>query len=261
MLRSVKTLESFAIGATDGAIGKVKDFYFDDQAWTIRYVVVDTGSWLGGREVLISPYGIGTPDWSSRILPVKHSKEQIRNSPGIDSDKPISRQYERSYLGYYGYPFYWGGTGLWGDDEYPGTMLTGTGGSAYRGYLKAPSDHKGDPHLRSCEAVKGYHMHASDGDIGHIQGFVLDDYTWSIRYLVVNTSNWWADHEVLVSPEWIRDISWPESTIITNLNREAIKSSPAYHGTAELNRDAEVLIYNHYDREGYWLEKGTRAAA
>jgi hypothetical protein len=260
MLRSAKTLEGFAIGATDGKIGKVKDFYFDDQAWAIRYVVADTGSWLG-REVLISPYSIGEPDWATRLLPVKVTKEQIRNCPGIDSDMPISRQHERSYLGYYGYPFYWGGAGLWGEDSYPGTMLAEMGESAYRGYLKSPSDEEGDPHLRSCEAVKGYHIHASDGDIGHIQGFVVDDYTWSIRYLIVNTSNWWVGHQVLVSPEWIQEISWPQSKVTTNLDREAIKTSPPYDGSGALDRDAEVVIYNHYDRNGYWQEKRTRVAA
>jgi len=260
MLRSVKTLEGFAIGATDGSVGKVKDFYFDDQAWAIRYIVVDTSSWLG-HEVLISPHGIGTPDWTAQVLPAKVTKEQIKHSPGIDTDKPISRQYERSYLGYYGYPYYWGGSGLWGDYANPGTVLSETSDSAYRGYLQSPSDDDGDPHLRSCEAVKGYHVHASDGDIGHIQGFIVDDTTWSIRYLVVNTSNWWVGHDVLVSPEWIQKISWSESKVTTNLDRQAIKSSPAYDGTAVLNREAEVVIYNHYDRNGYWQEKRTRAAA
>jgi hypothetical protein len=261
MLRSIKTLEGFAIGATDGAIGKVTDFYFDDQAWAIRYVVVDTSSWLGGREVLISPYAIGAPDWSGRVMPVKVSKEQVKHSPGIDTAEPISRQYEKSYLGYYGYPYYWGGTALWGEDMYPGTALTGMGESAYRGYLKSSSDDEGDPHLRSCEAVKGYDVHASDGDIGYIQGFIVDDYTWSIRYLIVNTSNWWVGHEVLVSPEWIQEISWAQSKVITNLDRQAIKASPPYDGAALLNRDAEFVIYDHYDRNGYWQAKRPRAAA
>ena len=261
MLRSINSLEGFTIGATDGPIGKVKDFYFDDQAWTIRYVVVDTTSWLGGREVLISPYGISKPDWAARALPVNVTREQIKHSPGIDTDKPVSRQYERGYLGYYGYPYYWGGTGLWGEDGYPGTMLTGMEASAYRGYLKSPSADDGDPHLRSCEAVKGYHIHASDGDIGHIQGFIVDDYTWSIRYLVVNTSNWWMGHEVLVSPEWIQEVSWSQSKVTTNLDREAIKGSPVYDPKAVITRDAEIVIYNHYDRNGYWQEKRDRAAA
>jgi hypothetical protein len=261
MLRSVKTLEGFAIGATDGTIGQVKDFYFDDQAWAIRYVVVDTSAWLGGREVLISPYSIGTPDWSARVVPVKLSKEKIRNSPGIDTAKPISRQYEKSYLGYFGYPYYWGGSGLWGEEMYPGTLMTGMGESSYRGYLKAMSDDDGDPHLRSCEAVKGYDVHASDGDIGHIEGFILDDYTWSIRYLIVNTSNWWLGHEVLVSPEWIAEINWSQSKVTTDLDRAAIKASPAYDGAELINRDAEELIYSHYDRNGYWHARRARAAA
>jgi len=109
MLRSVNDLDGFKVGAADGHIGKVKDCYFDDEAWVIRYVVVDTSAWLGGREVLISPYSIGPPDWSRLILPVSLTKEQIKNSPSIDTDQPISRQYERSHLGYYGYPYYWGG--------------------------------------------------------------------------------------------------------------------------------------------------------
>jgi hypothetical protein len=109
MLRSVNGLDGFKIAAADGHIGKVKAFYFDDEAWVIRYVVADCGAWLGNREVLVSPYSIGTLDWSRLMLPVALTKEQIRSSPGIDTDKPISRQYERSHLGYYGYPYYWGG--------------------------------------------------------------------------------------------------------------------------------------------------------
>lgn len=261
MLRSVKSLEGFAIGATDGAIGHVKDFYFDDRAWAIRYVVVATSAWLGGREVLISPYGIRQPDWHAHALPVNVTKEQIRNSPGIDTNLPVSRQYERSFSGYYGYPYYWVGMGLWGEDGYPGTKFTGIPASADPVLSKSPSDDDGDPHLRSCNAVKGYQVHASDGDIGHIQGFIVDDQTWSIRYVVVNTSNWWLGHEVLVSPEWVQEVSWSGSKVITNLDRAAIKGSPIYDSNVALNRDAEIVIYNHYDRNGYWQVKRDRAAA
>ena len=141
MLRSVKQLEDFAVGATDGPIGKVKDFYFDDEAWVVRYLVADTSKWLGGRDVLISPYSLGQPDWDGKTLPVTVTKEQVRNSPGIDSDLPVSRQYERSYLGYYGYPYYWGGRGLWGQGFYPGALPLETGVEpydSYQGYLRAP---------------------------------------------------------------------------------------------------------------------------
>jgi hypothetical protein len=261
MLRSVKSLEGFSIGATDGTIGKVKDFYFDDEAWVIRYAVVNTNAWLG-HEVLISPYALGQADWAEEILPVAITKDQVKHSPGIDTDKPISRQYEASYLGYYGYPYYWGGNGLWGEGDYPGTMLTGMAPSVFRGYLRAPSaGPTADPHLRSCNAVKGYHIHARDGEIGHVQGFLVDDYLWSVRYLIVNTGNWWAGHQVTISPEWIQGVSWSESKVTIDLDRQAIKESPAYDEDALFDRDAELRIYNHYGRHGYWQSPRERAIA
>jgi len=254
MLRSVKSLEGNSIGATDGAIGKVKDFYFDDEAWVIRYAVVDTSAWLGGRKVLVSPYLIREPSTVVGTLAVSVTMDQIRNSPAIDTDKPVSRQYETSYLGYYGYPGYWGGDGLWGGYAYPGAPADDRFEVRYRGYLHAPSaeDSGSDPHLRSCNAVKGYHIIASDGEIGHVQGFVLDDHSWAIRYLVVNTSNWWIGHEVLVSPEWIQDVSWSESKVKVGLSRQAIKDAPVYDDSTPLDRDVEMGLYQHYGRDTYW---------
>lgn len=264
MLRSVKSLEGFAIGATDGTFGKVKNFYFDDEAWVIRYLVVDTSSWLGGREVLISPYSIGQPDWAGSVLPASISKQQIKDSPSMDSDKPVSRQYERSYLGYYGYPYYWGGAGLWGGGYYPGTYLTGVDAQdydGYHGYLKSPSADDGDPHLRSCDAVMGYHIRATDGEIGHVEGFLVDDSTWSIRYLIVNTSNWWVGHKVLVSPEWIQDVNWAGSYVNVSLERQAIKDAPVYDEKQPFDRGAELAIYGHFDRGTYWRNQRERAVA
>jgi hypothetical protein len=261
MLRSVKRLEGFSVGATDGTIGNVEDFYFDDEAWVIRYAVVNTRAWLG-HEVLISTHSLGQVDWTRAVLPVTITKDQIKHSPGIDTDKPISRQYESSYLGYYGYPYYWGGTGLWGERDYPGTMLAGMNPSAFRGYVKAPSaDPNADPHLRSCNAVMGYHIHARDGEIGHVQGFLVDDYLWAVRYLIVNTSNWWVGHQVLVSPEWIQGVSWSESKVTIDLDRQAIKDAPAYDEGALVDRDAELRIYNHYGRHGYWQSERERTVA
>jgi len=268
MLRSAKNLESLTIGATDGNIGKVKDLYFDDEAWVVRYLVVNTSGWLGGREVLISPYAIGKADVQAKVLPVSITKDQVKNSPGIDTDKPIARQYERTYLGYYGYPYYWGGTGLWGEGAYPGMMLTDGGGGGYPGnlgYLKSPSADDsiahGDPHLRSVDAVKGYHVHATDGEIGHVDGFIIDDSTWSIRYLIINTSNWWVGHQVVVSPEWIQSVSWAESKLTTDLTRQAIKDAPPYLGDDAIARDEESSLYKHHGRSGYWLTERERAAA
>ena len=264
MLRSVEELEGLAIGATDGAIGKVKDFYFDDEAWVIRYMVVDTSKWLGGRDVLISPYSIGKPGWGGDTIPVTVNKEQVRNSPGIDSALPVSRQYEATYMGYYQYPYYWGGTGLWGDANYPGAWRNDADSYpylGYEGYLHAPRGAGDDPHLRSCDSVKGYHIRAKDGEIGHVQGFLVDDASWSIRYLIVNTSNWWIGHQVLVSPEWIKDIDWAESVVTVDLDRQAVKNAPVYDPLVPFPRDAEVSIYGHYGRNGYWVEPTVREFA
>src|ERR1035441_10402649 len=159
MLRSIKDLENCAIRATDGLIGHVKDFYFDDEAWLVRYLVVETGSWLSSRKVLISPIAISHPDWTGKVLPVSITKEQVKNSPDIDTDKPVSRQHEMQYLRYYGYPYYWAGGGLRGQGAYPGMMLMGLGdGGSDAAYRHAQAEdaraeaegeerQNGDPHL------------------------------------------------------------------------------------------------------------------
>ena len=262
MLRNLTDLKGYAILATDGAIGHVTDFYFDDEAWVIRYLVVDTGTWLSSRKVLISPIAIGHPDWTEKVLPVAITKEQVKNSPEIDTHKPVSRQHEKRYLEYYGYPHYWWGTGLWGEGA---TMLTGLGcgGTDAEDHkakveqgrpLAQPArrnDH--DPHLRSCNEVMGYHIQATDGDIGHVQGLLVDEETWAIRYIVVDTSNWWLGHRVVIAPQWIRGVSWPNATVSVNLTRQAVKEAPPYDSEVQLNRNQETGIHEHYGRPGYWM--------
>jgi len=266
MLRSMKDLENYAIRATDGVIGHVKDFYFDDGTWVVRYLVVETGSWLSSRKVLISPMAIGHPDWTERVLPVSITKEQVKNSPDIDTDKPVSRQHERQYLEYYGYPFYWGGAGLWGAGVYPGAMLgVGYGGvsadgagrqaDSARTNVDADRGEKGDPHLRSCKELMRYQIEATDGGMGHVQGLLVDEETWAIRYFIVETSTWWLGHQVLIAPQWIRNMSWLDTTVSVNLTRQAVKDAPPYDSAIPLNRDQEMVLYKHHDRTGYWAEK------
>ncbi len=217
MLRSTNDLQGYAIRATDGDIGHVEDFYFDDQAWVIRYLIVRTGSWLSNRNVLISPIAIGNPVGTQKVLPISITKEQVKKSPEIDTDKPVSRQHEIQYLGYYGYPYYWGGVGLWGGGIYPAMMVPGyentpaerkaeqTQAEGERERTEALLHRDDDSHLRDCKAVMTYHIQATDGDIGHVEGLLVDDQTWAIRYLIVNTSNWWMGHQVLIAPQWDRE--------------------------------------------------------
>jgi hypothetical protein len=258
MLRSMKAMEDYSIGATDGIVGRVTDFYFDDETWVIRYLVVALAGGEPPRKVLISPIALGQPNWSEKLLPAKLTQVQIRNSPDIDTDKPVSRQQEMGYLGYYGYGAYWGGGGLWGAGMYPDVLQAGL--QAQGSGADTRPEHHDDPHLRSGNTVMRYYVHASDGDIGHVQGFLVDEKSWAIRYLIVNTSNWWLGHEVIVSTEWIDDISWTESTVSFDLKRQAVKDSPPYDSAAPLDRDGEVRLHEHYGRTGYWPHAAARRA-
>jgi uncharacterized protein YrrD len=247
MLRRAKELSDYKLGARDGDIGKVKEFYFDDQNWTVRYLVADTGGWLTGRRVLISPYALDPADKNAKVIPVDLTRTQIEKSPPLATDRPVSRQYEGDYYSYYGWPGYWGGTYLWGLSAYP-TRGRGGWSEASR---RAKDE---DPHLRSTEDVTGRDIEAQDGGIGHVEDFVIDDETWAIRYLIVDTQNWWPGKKVLISTRWIERISWEEAKVFINLTREAIKRGPEYTDQTLITRDHETNLHRHYNREGYWAD-------
>lgn len=263
MLLSLKDLKGFTLSATDGDIGEVKDFYFDDEAWVIRYFIVDTGTWLSRRRVLISPHAIDSLDWPGRRLSLAITQDQVKNSPEIDTDQPVSRQHEMQHLGYYGYPYYWGGAGLWPTGAYAGAggfgLPGGESGSRHVEEESARAERAlhedDDPHLRSCEAVVGYHIKATDGGVGHVESLLINQDTWAIQYLVINTSNWWVGHHVLIAPEWVDAVSWLHKTLSVDLDCASIKSSPAYESTAQLNREREQHLYDHHGRSGYWVNE------
>ena len=245
MLNKVKTLKGYKLESLDGEIGKVKEFYFDDQHWTIRYLVADTGNWLTGRQVLISPYALTAVNREEQYVAVKLTKQQIEDSPSLNSDKPVSRQFEEAYYGYYGMPMYWGGPYMWG--PYPDIVR-----DREKWKDATQSEKAWDSHLRSTHDVSGHHIQAADGDIGHVEDFIIDDETWAIRYLVIDTRNWRAGKKVLVSPQWIERVSWSESTVFVNLPRETIQQSPEYTDESLLTRDYETELHRHYNRQGYW---------
>ena len=261
MLHSVKDLEAYAVDATDGPIGHVKDFFFDDQAWVVRYLVVETGSWLKSREVLISPLALRPPDRKARLLPVAVTKEQVRNSPDVDTQLPVSRQHEVQYAGYYGYPNYWegakrGNVGSYEDPIAPGYDAIGSiqakRAEHAASIARASGSKSDDPHLRSCRAVMRYLVHAKDGDVGEVNGMLLDDATWTIRYLVVSMGHWRSDHQALLSPRWIDHVSWDEAAVSVGLTRQAIKDAPAYDSTISLDRRMEESLFQYHGRPGYW---------
>jgi sporulation protein YlmC with PRC-barrel domain len=243
-----KDLEGYAIAATDDDIGKLDDFYFDDESWTIRYLVVETGNWLLNRKVLISPFALSSADLPKERLHVTLTKKQVEESPGIDTDKPVSRQHEASFHDYYDYPYYWSGPFLWGPSPQPRLPI-----ETQRVIEKAlaKSEETNDVHLRSANEVTGYHIAATDGDIGHVEDFIVDAETWEIRYLVVDTQNWWPGKKVLVAPLWIDRVSWIDSKVYAGLSRETIKNAPEYHPKT-FNRNYEEMLYDYYKRPKYW---------
>lgn len=248
MLNKAKTLNGYKLNSLDGVIGVVKEFYFDDQHWTIRYLVADTGNWLTERKVLISPYALNSVLKSEKQLSVDLTNKQIEKSPSLDSHKPVSRQFEDDYYGYFGWPAYWSGSSVWGNSTFL-ERDRAKWGEFVRG-AKA-----WDRHLRSTHEVTGYHLQALDGEIGHVEDFVIDDETWAIRYLIVRTNNWWPGKEVLVSPQWIERVSWSESKVFVNLSRLAIRESPGYTEESLLTRDYETGLHQHYDRKAYWIDE------
>jgi len=255
MLRNLNSLLGYTIHATDGEIGKIDDFYFDDARWVVRYVVVDTGTWLTGRSVLLAPAALGKPDTERKVVPVSLTRQQVEQSPDIDTDKPITRQQEEELRRHFGWANYWYADPLLGDPTFTtGAMPMSAAGMAAMAEeaAPAPSEQPGDPHLESTRDVVGYHIHAVGGQIGHVEDFVVDDQSWVIRYVVVDTRNWLPGIKVLVAPQWVQSVDWAEAKVHVGLERERIQNSPAYDPSVPIDREYETRLWEHYGRPKYW---------
>lgn len=234
MLCSVKQLNGWKLAARDGVIGHAREVYFDDEHWVVRHVVVDTGGWLSGHPVLISPHSIEALEAYQETMKVALTRRQIEEAPGIDTQQPVSRQQEAAFYDYYGYPYYWTGTAPWGVGAYPlsGRSLpmdsaSGATSVAAAEAMRARRQH-GDAHLRSSGEVVGYHIEATDGQIGHIEDFLFDDRSWEIRFAIADTRNWLPGRLALVSTRHITSVDWPARRIQVGTSREAIRNSPPY---------------------------------
>jgi sporulation protein YlmC with PRC-barrel domain len=249
MLEVGSALKGYAIEASDGRIGTVDDFLFDDRTWKIRWLVVDTGSWLTGRKVLIHPSAIGRADYERRQLSVSLTKSQVKGSPDLLQDQPVSQQMERSLYDYYGWDPYSGssnfGMGLIEAPLSPSAYFAETALHENADIVLGLND--GDPHLRSVAAVTGYHIHASDGQIGHIENFLIDDATWDIRYLIIDMKNWWPGKHVLMSPYAVREISWSKHQVRLDVSSEQVKSSLPWDPLDMIDRGYEKRLHSHYD--------------
>jgi uncharacterized protein YrrD len=221
MLQNIKGFYGNTLAASDGDIGCVKDFYFDDKTWVVRYLVADTGSWLSGRLVLVSPHAFGRYDRDGKTLHVGLTRKQIENSPPIDSHKPVSRQYEIDYYRYYGWPAYWDGSALWGRGSLPVLMPP----SADEVETDLRYHHRKDKHLQSTCAIAGYQIQTVDGTIGHVSDLMVDDKSWAIRDLSVETGHWYRGKEIFISPGKIDRISYEDSKVFVNLTKADIQGT------------------------------------
>jgi uncharacterized protein YrrD len=245
MLRSTKKLTGFTIRGTDGDVGTLDDLLFDDEKWAIRYIVVNTGGWLG-RRVLISPMSFSSIDWEGGAIDLSLTKERIRNSPDADPEGPISREFERGFYAYYGYPLYWDGPGFWGPAPYPGALAAAMAADDQMdpGGL-GRLEERPDSHVRSARTLLGNHIQAADGEIGHVDDLIVDDESWAIRYLRIDTSNWIGGKAVLVPQRALEEVNWLESKVHVSLTREQVKNSPEYDGDL-LNREDDERLAAHY---------------
>lgn len=267
MLLKAKELLHSSVKARDGAIGDVKDAYFDDQYWTVRYLVVEAGTLLKSRQVLLSPEAINRAEWPEttgvRLIAVDLNHEQVRNSPAVDAHKPVSRQEEEELRRYYGWPLYWGSSAAYGGVFPAGGAFAGPAAvadpvasvaaaqAAGHGGAPAPAQPRGDPHLRSMREVAGYAISATDGEIGHVEDFLVHDRSWRIAYLVVDTRNWWPGKKVIVAPEWVQDISWTDASVRFEVTRATIKQAPEYVADGPLTPEYLAALHAYYHRSPY----------
>jgi len=261
VLRHTSQINGYAIHASDGDIGTVNDFLFDDETWLVRWLVVDTGNWLPGRKVLLPPSSLAHVNHIGRQFSVRLTKQQVKECPDLDSDQPVSRQMETTIYDYYGWSPYWNPVSYLGMAAFGGGYLGRTAATLPSPELMRTEQEiedaqpgKVEPTLRSANEVIGYHIYASDGEIGHVEDLLVDDDDWSIHYLVVDTKNWWPGRQVLISPMSVRKIEWADRLVSLGADRQMVKNSPPYDSSTTVDPLYEKNLHNHYgdlrSREG-----------
>lgn len=244
MLMNVKSILGRNVLASDEEAGTVHDCYFDDRFWIVRYWVIDTGNWLPGRKVLITPQAVPEIDNEASTISVSLTKKQIEDSPGIETDLPVSRQNEEALHAYYGWAMYWG--------NFPGAAARTHATSNIMPMDDAIENIAGDPNLRSVGEVEGYHIAARDGDIGHVEDFILDSNEAALRYLVIDTRNWLPGRKVLIAPHWVNQVDWTGRKLNLNANRSQIERSPEFDPSVPISRENETELHDHFGSPTYW---------
>jgi uncharacterized protein YrrD len=258
MLQSINDLVGYRIAAADGEIGSITDALFEEASSSVRYFVIETGSWLSGREVLLSPAAFGDADPAARLLPTALTKAQIESSPEVSTQQPLSRDLEEEMFRHYDWTPYWGMGLPFGGMAWSGMPLAATpdpeidSGIAAELRAREYDEVEQGNRLRSAKEVIGYYVKAADGDIGHIDDMLMDEAGRVIRYLVIDTRNWLPGRKVLVAIHWFKSVDWFEQTVTTDMARAEIEASPPYDPSRPLDREQERRLFEHYHRDPYW---------
>ena len=251
MFHNASSVEGWEVHALDGTVGRVREVYFDDREWIVRYLAVDTGSWLDREEVLISTAAIAELRWEEKRLGVRLTREQVRQSPRA-GDADISRAHEEELARYYGWPAYWMGA-----SDLGGMSLMSLVGvplevapppaetvEAKHAVTKSPAD----PHLRSGRSFRRYRIEAKDGHAGSVEDLVFEEANWKIHYVAMKTSGVLFQGMVVLPTEWISGVDWTERNVSVDLTREAITSSPAYEPSQPFTADYAARLHSHFGR-------------
>jgi sporulation protein YlmC with PRC-barrel domain len=261
MLRRLEGLLGYELVAVDGIVGSLNDVFLDDETWTVRYLAVDTGLWLG-RLVLVSPISLELPDWQGRRLPVSVTRAEIERSPDALGRARFTREEEREFAAYYGYPQYWGGTNVWGWAERPGELAAAPPAGYVPPAALAPDTTSDVDALTTSifagADIRGYHIHALDGEIGHVDDFIIDEDTWGVRYLQIDTSNWIGGKTVLLATRWIQRIDPADGKIHVEVTKERIENSPQFDPDQSIDRAFEERLHQHYGLPAYWERERAR---
>jgi hypothetical protein len=242
MLLKVKDLMGYTIKATDGDLGKVKDFYIDDRNWSVRFILIDTGEWLPERRVILSPFAIGKPDTTARVMTEEVSREQVKNSPGIKEYGRITREEEIRLCDYFGWPIYCEDTATGGSEPYTDMEREGP----------AADEHDIGTHLIGARHLHGFRVEGPDGEIGFVEDMILDDDNWTIRYLAADTRKWFPGRKVLIATEWIERINAAEEKIHADISKKLVHDSPEYDHSKPVTREYEDKYYDYFNRPKYW---------
>jgi hypothetical protein len=245
MLKRISHLTKFTLAATDGDIGTCRDFLFDDRDWVVRYLVAQTGGWLTGRKVLVSPASLGEPSWTSERFPLRLTRQQVEQCPALDEHAPVSREYEIAYYEYLNMPYYWLGDDLWGAYPDPRGMIHPVPESPPE--IVAEADQPEEGHLRSCDEVVGYNVYSVDDIAEAVEDVLVDDRTWALRYLVVDTRRWLPGGRVLIPTSRLHAIDWVDRRIDTDLSSEIIKGSPRFDPERLLDPNFEKGVSAYFE--------------